>query len=431
MILKSDPKLSRLIKLEIERQQNGLVLVASENFASPAVLTALGSPLNNKYSEGYPGKRYYGGNQFIDQIENLAIERAKKLFLPKSEWKNWQVNVQPYSGSPANFAVYAAILMTRTETNTTRINTDKGKIMGMALSHGGHLTHGHKVSFSGKFFTSIQYGVNPKTYLLDYDQILRLAKQEKPKIIICGYTAYPRKINFKKFGQIAKKVGAILVADIAHIAGLVAAGCHPSPFPYCDIVTTTTHKTLRGPRGAIIFAKNKYAEVVNKAVFPGLQGGPHDHTTVAIAVALGEALKPSFKKYAKQIIKNARTLAKSLMDNGLKIITDGTDTHLILVDLRGTNLSGKEAEKVLEKLDIYVNRNTIPFDPNPPFNPSGIRLGTPALTTRGMKEKEMKLIGEIISQIISNPDKQQIKKKAKNLVHQLTKKFPIKGYDRF
>jgi len=420
MILKkSDPKIAKLIRAEIKRQQNGLVLVASENFASPAVLEALGSPLNNKYSEGYPGKRYYGGNQFIDEIENLAIERAKKLFLPKSEWKNWQVNVQTYSGSPANFAIYAALLQ------------PGEKLMGMTLSHGGHLTHGHKVSFSGKFFTAIQYGVSPKTYLLDYDEILKIAKKEKPKIIICGYTAYSRKIDFKKFGKIAKHIKAILMADISHIAGLVAAKVHPSPFPYCDVVTTTTHKTLRGPRGAIIFAKNKYAETINKAVFPGLQGGPHDHTIAAIAVALGEALKPSFKNYAKQIIKNAKVLAETLVKNGLEVVTGGTDTHLILVDLKKIGLSGKEVEKLLEEIGIYINRNTIPFDLNPPFKPSGIRLGTPALTSRGMKEKEMELIGNLIAKIIFNPKSEKIKKEAKSLVIKLTKNFPIKDYDKF
>lgn len=411
--MKKDKKVAGIIKNEIKRQQNGLVLIASENFASEAVLEALGSPLTNKYSEGYPGKRYYGGNQFIDQVENLAIERAKKLFLPKSEWKNWQVNVQPYSGSPANFAVYAALLK------------PGEKLMGMTLSHGGHLTHGHKVSFSGKFFKSVQYELDPKTHLLNYDEILKLAKKEKPKIIVCGYTAYPRKINFKKFGQIAKEVKAILMADIAHLAGLIAAKVYPSPFPYADVVTTTTHKTLRGPRGAIIFSRNKYAEVINKAVFPGLQGGPHDNVTAAMAVAFGEALKPAFRKYAAQIIKNAKTLARTLIENGLKVITGGTDCHLILIDLTGTGLSGKEAEKLLEEVGIYVNRNTIPYDPRPPFDPSGLRLGTPALTTRGMKKKEMKKIGEIIAKVIFNPNSEKIKKEVKIEVKKLTKKFPL------
>lgn len=412
-LIKTDPQAAKIIKKEIDRQKNGLVLIASENFVSEAVLKALGSPLTNKYSEGYPGRRYYGGNQFIDEIENLAIKRAKKLFLPKSEWKNWQVNVQPYSGSPANFAVYAALLK------------PGEKIMGMTLSHGGHLTHGHKVSFSGKFFTAVQYGVSPKTHLLDYDQILKLAKKEKPKIIICGYTAYPRKIDFKKFGQIAKKVGAILMADISHLAGLIAAKVYPSPFPFADVVTSTTHKTLRGPRGAIIFAKNKYAEAINKAVFPGLQGGPHDNNTAAMAVAFGEALKPSFRKYSLQIIKNAKVLAETLAKNGLKIITGGTDSHLLLIDLTSTGIFGKEAEKLLEDVGIYVNRNTIPYDPRPPFDPSGLRLGTPAPTTRGMKEKEMKIIGELIAKIIFNPKSEKIKKEVKSTVLKITRKFPL------
>ena len=412
-LIKTDPQAAKIIKKEIDRQKNGLVLIASENFVSEAVLKALGSPLTNKYSEGYPGRRYYGGNQFIDEIENLAIKRAKKLFLPKSEWKNWQVNVQPYSGSPANFAVYAALLK------------PGEKIMGMTLSHGGHLTHGHKVSFSGKFFTAVQYGVSPKTHLLDYDQILKLAKKEKPKIIVCGYTAYPRKIDFKKFGQIAKKVGAILMADISHLAGLIAAKVYPSPFPFADVVTSTTHKTLRGPRGAIIFAKNKYAEAINKAVFPGLQGGPHDNNTAAMAVAFGEALKPSFRKYSLQIIKNAKVLAETLAKNGLKIITGGTDSHLLLIDLTSTGIFGKEAEKLLEDVGIYVNRNTIPHDPRPPFDPSGLRLGTPALTTRGMKEKEMKIIGELIAKIIFNPKSEKIKKEVKSTVLKITRKFPL------
>jgi len=412
-IQKQDSKIANLIKHETKRQQGGLVLIASENFVSPAVLEALGSPLTNKYSEGYPGRRYYGGNQFIDQIENLAMERAKKLFLPKSEWLNWQVNVQPYSGSPANFAVYAALLQ------------PGEKIMGMALTHGGHLTHGHKVSFSGKFFTAIQYHVSAKNHLIDFDEVAKLAEQEKPKIIVCGYTAYSRIIDFKKFSEIAKKVGAILMADISHIAGLIAGGAHPSPFPYADVVTTTTHKTLRGPRGAMIFARNQYAEAINKAVFPGMQGGPHDNNTVAMAVAFGEDLKPSFKKYARQIVKNAQALAESLKKQGLKLITDGTDNHLILVDLTSTGLSGKEAEKLLEDVGIYLNRNTIPYDPRSPFDPSGIRIGTPALTTRGMEEKEMKIIGEIMAKIILNPKSVKTKKEATIEIKKITKKFHL------
>jgi len=410
---KTDPKIASLIQKEINRQKNGLVLIASENFASPAVLEALGSPLNNKYSEGYPGKRYYGGNQFIDQIENLAISRAKKLFLPKNQWSKWSVNVQPYSGSPANLAVYLALLQ------------PGEKIMGMSLSDGGHLTHGHKVSLSGKLFTAIQYGVDSKTHLLNYQEIEKLALREKPKLIICGYTAYPRKIDFQKFGQIAKKSKAILMADIAHIAGLIAAKVHPDPFPHCDIVTTTTHKTLRGPRGAIIFARNQYAEAINKTVFPGLQGGPHDQTIAAIAVALAEALKPSFKKYAVQIIKNAKILAQTLKEGNIDLITGGTDNHLILVDLTKTGLSGKEAEIILESVGIYVNRNTIPNDPRSPFDPSGLRLGTPALTSRGMKEKEMKIIGQIIVQLLWSPNNPKIKKEVQETIKKLTKKFPL------
>jgi len=408
-----DKKINQLIKQEIRRQQDGLVLIASENFVSSAVLEALGSPLTNKYSEGYPGRRYYGGNQFIDQIENLAIERAKKLFLPSTEWPNWQVNVQPYSGSPANFSVYAALLQ------------PGEKIMGMALAHGGHLTHGHKVSFSGKFFTAIQYHVSAKDHLIDFEEVSKLVEQEKPKIIVCGYTAYPRIIDFKKFSEIAKKNNVILMADISHIAGLVAGGAHPSPFPYADIVTTTTHKTLRGPRGAMIFARNQYAEAINKAVFPGMQGGPHDNNIAAMAVALAEDLEPNFKKYAQQIIKNSKTLAESLKKQGLKLITNGTDNHLILVDLTSTGIPGKEAEKLLENVNIYVNRNTIPYDQRSPFDPSGLRLGTPALTTRGMKEKEMKIIGELIAKIILNPKSEKIKKEVRVKVNKLTKKFPL------
>jgi glycine hydroxymethyltransferase len=409
----TDLKLYNLIKKEINRQKNGLVLIASENFASLSVLETLGSPLNNKYAEGYPFKRYYGGTKFVDDIETLAINRAKKLFLPKSEWKNWEVNVQPYSGSPANLAVYFGLLK------------PKEKIMGMALSHGGHLTHGHEVNLSGKIFKVIKYGVDPKTFLLNYKEIEKIALKERPKLIICGATAYPRKIDFEAFSKIAKKIKAILMADIAHIAGLIAAKLHPSPFPYADVVTTTTHKTLRGPRGAIIFAKKEYADRINKAVFPGLQGGPHEHTIAGIATCLNEALKPSFKKYIKQVIKNAKVLGETLKRRGLNLITDGTDTHLILVDLRNINLDGKTAEKILEEVNIYINRNSIPFDPNPPFKPSGIRLGTPALTTRGMKEKEMEIIGNLIADLLLQPKNKSLKKQALKIVRKLTKKFPL------
>ncbi|MBU4369464.1 serine hydroxymethyltransferase [Patescibacteria group bacterium] len=404
---KTDPQIAKSLQKEINRQRQGLELIPSENFVSEAVLKALGSPLTNKYSEGYPGKRYYGGNQFIDEIESLAIDRAKKLFNAQ------HVNIQPYSGSPANLEVYFSFL----EPGDT--------IMGMNLAHGGHLTHGHPVNLSGKIFNFIQYGVDKKTHLIDYDQVEKLAKKYKPKIIISGATAYPRIIKFKKFHEIAQKVGALSMADIAHIAGLIIGKAHPSPFPFTDIVTTTTHKTLRGPRGAMILCKEKYAQIIDKTVFPGMQGGPHNHTTAAIAVALKEASKPSFKTYVHQIVKNAKTLAQSLKQNGLDLISNGTDNHLILVDLIKTNVTGKQAEKALEQVGIYVNKNMIPYDPRTPFNPSGIRLGTPALTTRGMKEKQMKLIGQLIAQVIYNIDNKQVLKKVSQTVKQLTKAYPL------
>ncbi len=404
---KTDPQIAKSLQKEINRQKQGLELIPSENFVSKAVLKALGSPLTNKYSEGYPGKRYYGGNQFIDEVESLAIARAKKLF------KAQHANVQPYSGSPANLEIYFALLR------------PGDRIMGMSLAHGGHLTHGHKVNLSGKIFDFIQYGVDSKTHLIDYNQVEKLAKKYKPKIIISGATAYPRIIKFKKFHQIAQKIGAISMADIAHIAGLIIAGIHPSPFPFTDIVTTTTHKTLRGPRGAMIMSKKKYAQIIDKMVFPGMQGGPHNHTTAAIAVALKEASKPSFKKYAQQIVKNAKVLAQTLKQQGLDLVSGGTDNHLILVDLTKTQVTGKQAEKALEKVEIYVNKNMIPYDLRTPFNPSGIRLGTPALTTRGFKQKDMKVIGQLIAQVIYNIDNPQILKKVRTTVKQLTQKHPL------
>ena len=404
---KTDPQIAKSLQKEINRQKQGLELIPSENFVSEAILKALGSPLTNKYSEGYPGKRYYGGNQFIDEVESLAIARAKKLFRAQ------HANVQPYSGSPANLEIYFTLLQ------------PGDRIMGMSLAHGGHLTHGHKVNLSGKIFDFIQYGVDSKTHLIDYNQVEKLAKKYKPKIIISGATAYPRIIKFKKFHQIAQKVGAISMADIAHIAGLIIAGIHPSPFPFTDIVTTTTHKTLRGPKGAMIMSKKKYAQIIDKMVFPGMQGGPHNHTTAAIAVALKEASKPSFKKYAQQIVKNAKVLAQTLKQQGLDLISGGTDNHLILVDLTKTQVTGKQAEKALEKVEIYVNKNMIPYDLRTPFNPSGIRLGTPALTTRGFKQKDMKVIGQLIAQVIYNIDNPQILKKVRTTVKQLTQKHPL------
>jgi glycine hydroxymethyltransferase len=435
-----DKQVFDLIYEETKRQQWTLDLIPSENIVSKAVLEALGSPLTNKYSEGYPGKRYYGGNKIIDEIELLVQERARKVF---RLGKNWHVNVQPYSGSPANLAVYLALLGTRTNADHTQTDAEKNlrkfassqrgsaDIMGMSLPFGGHLTHGWNISASGKFWTAVQYGVGRDGYI-DYEEVMKLARKEKPRIIVCGATAYSRIIDFKKFGKIAHEVGAYLIADIAHIAGLIAAGVHPSPFPYADVVTTTTHKTLRGPRGAIIFSRKdkslklkdksiSIAEAIDKAVFPGLQGGPHDNQTAAIAVCLGEALKPFFKKYGRQIVKNAKVLARELQKLGLDIVSGGTDNHLMLVDLTKLGISGKEAQDRLEEVGIIVNRNTIPYDTRSPFDPSGIRLGTPSVTTRGMKEKEMKEIARLIYETLTKNNTRATLQKVKVLC----KKFPI------
>lgn len=407
MLKKIDPQIAKAIRNEIKRQKNGLELIPSENFVSPAVLKALGSSLTNKYSEGYPKKRYYSGNVYIDTIEQLAIDRAKKLFGAQ------HVNVQPYSGSPANLEVYLSFCK------------PGDTIMGMSLAHGGHLTHGHKVSMSGKLFKVVQYGVDPKTHLLNYNEIEKLAKKYKPKIIVSGATAYPRIIKFKKFHQIAQSVGALSMADISHIAGLIIGKVHPSPLPFTDIVTTTTHKTLRGPRGAMILCKKKYAQMIDKTVFPGMQGGPHNHTTAAIAVALHEASTLLFKKYAAQIVKNAKTLAQTLKNERIALISGGTDNHLMLVDLTNTELTGKQAEAILEHVGIYVNKNMIPYDSRSPFNPSGIRLGTPALTSRGFRENDMKIVGKLIANIIHTPDSRQVLQKTKKIVKELTKKHPL------
>ena len=400
-------EISSLIKKEEKRQWETLMLIPSENYASPEVRKAVGSVLMHKYSEGYPGRRYYQGNKFIDEIENLAIERAKKLF------KVPHVNVQPYSGSPANFAVLAALLQPNEE------------LMGMSLSAGGHLTHGHSVSFSGKFFKSVQYGVG-EDGLIDYDQLEKLTQKQKPKLIIAGTTAYPRQLDWKRFAKIADSVGAILMADISHIAGLVAGGVHPSPVDYAHVITTTTHKTLRGPRGAIIMVTQKglekdadMARKIDRAVFPGLQGGPHDNTTAGIAICLNEALQPSFKKYAKKVVANAKTLADELIKLGFKLATGGTDNHIILIDLRNKAISGKDAAVLLEKAGIVVNYNAVPNDPNPPFNPSGIRLGTPAITTLGMGEKEMEMIAKWINEVVHEPAQAE---KVKREVRKLCKK---------
>ena len=380
----SDNKIYNLIKDELERQRKSIRLIPSENYVSKAVLEATGSILTNKYSEGYAKKRYYEGQEYIDQIEETACSRACKLFGAD------HANVQPYSGSPANLAAYSALIK------------PGEKIMGMNLFHGGHLTHGFKVSFTSKFFESVQYKVNKETKLLDYEKIAKLAKIEKPKLIVCGATAYPRIIDFKKFREIADSVGAYLVADIAHIAGLIAAGEHPSPVPYADVITTTTHKTLRGPRGAMILCKAEQAEKIDKAVFPGLQGGPHNHTTAATAVVLKEASSVDFKEYAKQIVKNAKVLAKELKSYGFDLVTGGTDNHLLLIDMSNKEITGKETAKALARANIVCNFNTIPFDKRSPFDPSGIRLGTPAITSRGMREEEMKKIAYWMNEIVGN-----------------------------
>jgi len=403
----SDERIAKLIGREYRRQKEGIELIPSENYVSPSVLEAMGSILTNKYSEGYPHKRYYGGNNVVDDIEDLAIRRAQKLFKT-----DYEVNVQPYSGSPANMAVYFGLL------------EFGDKIMGMRLDQGGHLTHGSPVSFSGRAYNIASYGVNEKTERLDYDEIRKTALKEKPKLIVCGATAYSRVIDFEKFASIAKDSKAILMADISHIAGLVAGGVHPSPFGYADVVTTTTHKTLRGPRSAIIFARSQYMPAINKAVFPGLQGGPHDHITAAKAVCFKEAMSSDFRRYSAQIVKNAQALARELEKYGRRIVSGGTDNHLILVDIRSYKINGKEAQDLLDEVGIAVNKNTIPYDPLPPKIASGIRIGTPALTTRGMKERDMAKVAELIELTLS----QKISvKKIQQKVVKFASKFPLPG----
>jgi glycine hydroxymethyltransferase len=409
--MKYDKTIKNLLQEEKKRQLEGLELIASENYVSQDVLSAMGSILTNKYSEGYPGKRYYKGNEYIDQIEKEAIQRAKDLF--KAE----HVNVQPYSGSPANLAVHYALL------------EPGDKTLGMSLDSGGHLTHGFKVSISGKYFESRSYGVNEQGYI-DYDEIFKIAKEHKPKLIWAGFSAYSRIIDWKQFRKIADEVGAYLVADIAHVAGLVATGLYPSPVGIADIVTTTTHKTLRGPRGAMIMCKEEYAQDIDKAVFPGLQGGPHNHTTAGIAVALKEASTKEFKKYSKQVISNAQTLSNELSKLGYNIVSGGTDNHLFLVDLSNSGLGdigGEEASTVLEKANITLNKNTIPNDPRKPWDPSGVRIGTPALTTRGMKEKEMVKVAQYIDTVLKNKDDEELIKKVREDIKKFTSKFSIPG----
>ena len=406
-LMKQDPELALAIQAEKERQQNKLELIASENFVSEAVMEAQGSVLTNKYAEGYPGKRYYGGCECVDVVERLAIDRAKELFGAD------HANVQPHSGAQANTAVYLALL----EHGDT--------ILGMNLAHGGHLTHGSPVNFSGKFFNIVPYGVDEQTFRIDYDEVRRLALEHKPKLIIAGASAYPRIIDFERLGEIAREAGAIFMVDMAHIAGLVAAGLHPSPVPYADIVTTTTHKTLRGPRGGIILCKQKYAAAIDKGIFPGMQGGPLMHVIAAKAAAFKEALSPEFKEYQQRIIDNARTLAETLQERGFTIISGGTDNHLMLVDVRPQNLTGKVAEHLLDDIGVTANKNAIPFDPTSPFVTSGIRLGTAALSSRGFNAEDMKEVGNIIADALNNPDNEEIKDALRARVAALCKKYPL------
>ncbi len=404
-----DPTIAEAIDDEVRRQSNGLELIASENFVSEAVLQAMGSVFTNKYAEGYPKKRYYGGCEFADVAEQLAIDRAKEIFGAE------HANVQPHSGAQANMSVFLASLQ------------HGDKILGMNLSHGGHLTHGHPMNFSGINYEVSDYGVNKESEQIDYDKLQRKAEEAKPKMIVCGASAYPRTIDFQRIGEIARSVSAIVMADIAHIAGMVAVGLHPSPVPHCEFVTTTTHKTLRGPRGGLILCREEFAKDVNKAVFPGVQGGPLVHIIAAKAVSFGEALRTDFKAYQQQILDNAQALARELKNQGLRIVSGGTDNHLILIDVfdNGKGITGKVAEKALDAVHITVNKNTIPFDTNSPFVASGVRVGTPALTTRGMKESEMKQIGQMIASIVREPESEKVKTKVKNDVAELTAKFPL------
>lgn len=403
-----DPELTGYINEELNRQRNKIELIASENFVTPAVMEAMGTILTNKYAEGYPAHRYYGGCEYVDKVETLAIERAKKLF--NCEY----ANVQAHSGANTNLAVFFAFLK------------PGDTVMGMNLSQGGHLSHGSPVNISGTYFNVVQYGVDPETETIDYAEMERIAKEAQPKLIVAGASAYPRVIDFEKIAAIAHSVGAILLVDMAHIAGLVAAGCHPSPLPYADVVTTTTHKTLRGPRGGLILTNNEeYAKKINKAIFPGIQGGPLMHIIAAKAVAFGEALKPEFKEYQENIVKNAQAFAKALMAEGFRLVSGGTDNHLILVDVRTVGLTGKEAEHLLDEIGITCNKNTIPFDPASPFVTSGIRLGTPAATTRGFKEEDFAEVAAIMALVLKNPTDEAKKAEAVARVAALCAKYPM------
>ena len=407
IIASADPAIAQLINQELQRQRDHLELIASENFTSAAVLAAQGSVLTNKYAEGLPGKRYYGGCEFVDKIEQLAIDRAKELFGAA------HANVQPHSGAQANFAVFLTLLQ------------PGDKIMGMDLSHGGHLTHGSPVNVSGKWFQVSHYGVNKETEELDYEQIREQALRERPKLLICGYSAYPRVIDFEKFRSIADEVGAYLLADIAHIAGLVASGLHPNPIPYCDVVTTTTHKTLRGPRSGIILTRDaELGKKLDKSVFPGSQGGPLEHVIAGKAIAFAEALKPDFKVYSAQVIENSRTLANQLINRGFKLVSNGTDNHLMLVDLRSVGMTGKHAEQLLSVVNVTTNKNTVPFDPESPFVTSGLRLGSPAMTTRGMGTSEFTEIGNIIADRLLDPS-ETVAADCQRRVALLCDRFPL------
>lgn len=402
-----DPEVANHLEMELNRQRGNIELIASENFVSKAVLEALGSIATNKYAEGYPGKRYYGGCEVLDVVEQMAIDRAKELF--QAEY----ANVQPHSGAQANLSAYFAVL-------------DPGDtIMGMNLAHGGHLTHGHPLSISGRYFKVVPYGVSQETETIDYDEMEKIANESKPKLIVAGASAYPRIIDFERISKIAKSVGALFMVDMAHIAGLVATGLHPSPIPYADIITSTTHKTLRGPRGGLIVSKKEMQKDLAKAVFPGIQGGPLMHVIASKAVCFKEALQPEFKAYQQQVLKNAQVLAKTLQATGLRIVSGGTDNHLMLVDLRSKNVTGAEVENLMESIGITINKNSIPFDPAPPLKPSGIRLGTPAMTSRGMKEAEMEQIGNIIGRVITHKDDEKIVADAKIEVREITKRFPL------
>jgi len=406
-LAEADPQIAKLIRDETRRQAEGLELIASENFVSPAVMEAMGSALTNKYAEGYPGKRYYGGCEVVDQVEQLAIDRAKQLFGAD------HANVQPHSGSQANMAAYFALAQ------------PGDTLLAMSLNFGGHLTHGSPVNFSGKLFKIVPYGLKQGDETIDMDEVARLAREHKPKVVVVGASAYPRTLHFDRFAQIARDVGAAMVVDMAHIAGLVAAGLHPSPVPHSDIVTSTTHKTLRGPRGGLILAREAHAKTLNSQIFPGIQGGPLEHVIAAKAVAFGEALEPSFKEYQRRIVENAQVLAEGLKRAGLRLVSGGTDNHLMLVDLRPKKLTGKIAEEALGKAGITVNKNMIPWDPEKPMTTSGIRVGTPALTTRGMGAREMSIVAALIGRVLDTPTDEKLLAKVREEVRELCAHFPM------